>query len=150
MGKVKDIYMHYVDSGDQFVGRCLSLLLLLSSNFASLPPYFPDTATDDGKNRLEALCLSQFLMVACLPNYGLLTWMCLATVLYHHNWILENFMVNHVVCCVSTVLHQVDVVQHCDTNPGFVIVTCPWNDNAGHVFTDVPPYVAMLQELTLL
>jgi len=89
-------------------------------------------------------------MVACLFNYGLLTWMCLATVLYHCNWILENFMVNHVVHCMSTVLHQADVVQCCDANPCLVIVMCPWNDNAGHVFTGVPPYVAMLQELTLL
>ncbi len=59
-------------------------------------------------------------------------------------------MVNHVVHCSSVVLHQADVVQRCDENPGIVVVTCPWNDNVGHVYTGVPPYVAMLQELTLL
>ncbi len=46
MGKVKDIYMHYIDSGDQFVGRCLALLPLLDSNFACSPPHFPSTTTD--------------------------------------------------------------------------------------------------------
>jgi len=49
MGQVKDIYMQYVDSSDQFVGRRLYLLLLSCSNFASSPPYFPKTATNDKK-----------------------------------------------------------------------------------------------------
>jgi len=89
-------------------------------------------------------------MVANLPNYAMLTRMCLATLLYHCKWILENFMVNHVVHCSSVVLRQADVVQRCDENPGIVVVTCPWNDNVGHVYTGVPPYAAMLQELTLL
>jgi len=47
MGKVKDIYMRYIDSGDQFVGRCLVLLLLLDSKFACSPPHFPSTTTDE-------------------------------------------------------------------------------------------------------
>jgi len=50
MGKVKDRYMQYIDIGDQFVGRCLSLLPLLSFQFACLPPYFSDAATDDKKH----------------------------------------------------------------------------------------------------
>jgi len=101
IGKVKDTYMQYIDSGDQFVGRYLSLLPLLSSQFACSPPYFSDAATDDEKNWFDALCLFQFLMVAGLPNYGLLTWMCLASLLYHHHWILGSFMVNHVVHVVA-------------------------------------------------
>jgi len=59
-------------------------------------------------------------------------------------------MVNHVVHCSSVVLCQADVVWRCDENPGIIVVTCRWNDNVGHVYTGVPPYVAMLQELTLL
>jgi len=47
MSKVKDTYMQYIDSGGQFVGRCLSLLPLLSSQFACSPPYFSHAATDD-------------------------------------------------------------------------------------------------------
>jgi len=49
MGKVKDTYMRYIDSGDQFAGRCLALLPLLSSQLACLPPYFSNNATDDEK-----------------------------------------------------------------------------------------------------
>jgi len=41
MGKVKDTYMQYIDSGDQFVGRCLSLLPLLSSQLLACLLTFP-------------------------------------------------------------------------------------------------------------
>ena len=38
MGTVKDVYMWYLSSGDQFVGHCLAMLLLLQMEFASPPP----------------------------------------------------------------------------------------------------------------
>ena len=38
MGSVKDVYMRYLSSGDQFVGRCLLMLPLLRMEFASSPP----------------------------------------------------------------------------------------------------------------
>jgi len=149
MGKVKDTYMRYIDSGDQFVGRCLALLPLLSSQFACSPPYFSNDATDDEKNWFDSLRLSQFPMVAGLPNYGLLTRMCLASLLYHRHWILENFMVNHVVRCCSVVLRHAAVIERCDRNPNLVRVSYPWNDR-GHIYTGIPPHVSTLQELTLL
>jgi hypothetical protein len=40
MGCAKDIYMKYVTSGDQFVGRSLSLLSVLRIDFAISPPIF--------------------------------------------------------------------------------------------------------------
>jgi len=97
----------------------------------------------------DALHLSQFPMVASLPNYGLLTWMCLALLLYHCHWILENFMVNHVVHCCSVVLHHAAVIERCDRNPNLVHVSYPWNDH-GHSYTGIPLHVLTLQELTLL
>ena len=38
MGAVKDVYMCYLSSGDQFVGCCLTMLPLLRMEFASSPP----------------------------------------------------------------------------------------------------------------
>ena len=38
MGTVKDVYMWYLSSGDQFVGHCLVTLPLLQMEFASSPP----------------------------------------------------------------------------------------------------------------
>lgn len=43
-GKVLDIYFQQLQSGDEFVGRCLSMLNFMSSDFAKSPAYFdPDT-----------------------------------------------------------------------------------------------------------
>jgi len=81
------------------------------------------------KNWFDALLLSQFPMVAGLPSYGLLTWMCLASLLYHRHWILENFMVNHVVHCCSVVLRDAAVIKRCNANPNLVHVSYPWNDH---------------------
>ena len=45
MGTVKDVYMRYLSSGDQFVRHCLAMLPLLWMEFASPPPFIP--AWDD-------------------------------------------------------------------------------------------------------
>jgi hypothetical protein len=42
MGNVKDWYFCYADNGDQFVGRCLALLPILSADLAISPPYFKE------------------------------------------------------------------------------------------------------------
>lgn len=47
MGRVKAIYMRYVSAGDEFVGRCLSMLPLLSSKFSASPPHFKDDADEE-------------------------------------------------------------------------------------------------------
>ena len=62
---------------------------------------------------------------------------------------LNTFMVNHVMHCVSVVLHHRDVIERCNTNSDLMCVSYPWND-WGHVYTDIPPHVVTLQELTLL
>jgi len=149
MGRVRDIYMRYVDSGDQFVGRCLALLPLLSSQFACSPPYFSRTATDDENRLMDTLRVAQFPMLANIPNYRMLTRMCLALLLFHRQWIYEKFMVNHVIHVCSIALRQDTVSRALNDNPQLVVVTYPWNDEV-NVYSGVPPYVSMLQELTVL
>jgi hypothetical protein len=40
MGKVNDIYLKWERGGDQFVGRCLSLLVVLKAEFGASPSHF--------------------------------------------------------------------------------------------------------------
>jgi hypothetical protein len=47
MGNVKDSYFKYADNGDQYVGRCLSLLPVLNVDLAVSPPYFSDVADSE-------------------------------------------------------------------------------------------------------
>jgi len=41
------------------------------------------------------------------------------------------------------------VMRRCNKNLVYVVVLYPWNDVA-HIHSGVPPYVAMLSELTFL
>lgn len=56
MGRVKDIYIKYVASGDQYVGRCASLLSLLRDDFGASPPLF----VDDNNEWIDATRRGQF------------------------------------------------------------------------------------------
>ena len=59
MGTVKDVYMQYLSSGDQFVGHCLAMLPLLQMEFVSPPP--PHLMTG-GKPKVlsSSLCLMMY------------------------------------------------------------------------------------------
>ena len=62
MGSVKDVYMRYLSSGDQFVGRCLTMLPLLRMEFASSPPILFQHGRTGGKPTVpsSSLCLMIF------------------------------------------------------------------------------------------
>jgi hypothetical protein len=43
MGPVKDIYYHQSQGGDEFVGRCVSMLYMMNGEFGSSPAFFEET-----------------------------------------------------------------------------------------------------------
>ena len=135
MGKVKDI-MRYVDNGDKFVGRCLALLPLLSSKFACSLPHF--LATDNDHAYWDAICRAHVPMVSNIPEYSMLTRMCLASLLFHRKWIANTFPVNHIVHCSSVTLRRADIVAKFESNPNIVVVAYPWNDTSNHTYSGIP------------
>ena len=92
MGKVKDIYMRYVTSGDQFVGRTLSLLPILKSDFGSSPPHF----IDHDISWVEEFRAAQFPMLRLVAGFGRFTIMCLASILYHRHWLRSYLNCYHI------------------------------------------------------
>jgi hypothetical protein len=74
--------------------------------------------------------------------------MCLASLLFHRQWIFDSLVVNHVVRVASVALRDENVLTKIETLK-FLRVTYPWNDNE-HVFGGIPPHVALLQQLKLL
>jgi len=148
MGKVKDIYMRYVDNGDKFVGRCLALLPLLSSKFACSPPHF--LATDNDHAYWDAIHRAQVPMVSNIPEYSMLTCMCLVSLLFHRKWIANTFPVNHIAHCSSVTLRRADIVAKFESNPNIVVVAYPWNDTSNHTYSGIPLHTSMMQQLTLL
>jgi hypothetical protein len=96
MGGVKDRYCQYKESGDQFVGRCLTLLPNLHVNFAISPPFFSNLNADLTR-WVYNLMLAQFPVLGRIESLGTLCWMCLASLLYHREWIISYVPRNLVI-----------------------------------------------------
>ena len=143
MGKVKDIYMRYVSSGDQFVGRCLSMLNILSSDFGSSCPYFSDDCDIDWINDLA---IAQFPMVSEVNGFGLFCQRCLASLLFHRD-VLFALPANHVVRISSFALKNQDVLKRFEDKE-LIVVSYPWNNNSNYHFSGIAPHVAIIQDLT--
>ena len=92
MGTVKNVYMQYLSSADQFVGCCLAMLRLLQMEFASSSHFIP-TWNDWGKT----YSAQQFPMFDDVPLFLHLKLMCLASMVKHCWFIVEHFIANHVV-----------------------------------------------------
>ena len=143
MGGVRDTYFRYSEAGDQYVGRCLSMNPVLSVSLAASPPHFTfklGSADDCWINKIVEL---QFPGVFRVNAFGKLLRNCLCSLIFHHQWIATSLVPNHVVRNVSYALRTEEVLQR-----GFPLinVSYPWNDEE-HVFSGVPPHVALLQEL---
>ena len=87
MCKISDIYMRYEAAGDQFVGRTVSGLPPVDADFAILPPFFgarthADMAkADNGINSCFINLPAPLRRVAAF---------CLASVVYHHDWLVHG------------------------------------------------------------
>ena len=81
MGTVKDVYMWYLSSGDQFVGHCLAMLPLLQMEFVSPPPH---PVRNDWGGNIQL----QFVHIKL---------MCLTSMVKHRWFIDEHFNANHIV-----------------------------------------------------
>jgi hypothetical protein len=143
MGKVKDIYMRYVVSGDQFVGRCLSLLSVLRTDFAVSPVHF----TSDNLDWIETSRVTQFPVVGRLPGWKKITIMCFACLIYHHGWLSSNLSTTHHCFFSSSISNRsAEVIA----KKACVRITFPWDDNNTEHFSGIPPHVSILNELQII
>ena len=97
MGKVRDIYLQYLEAGDMFIGRCLALLPLLSAKFAVSPPHFSDEVPIEWRAEKKKLV---FPFVEGLGGFGRLLEMCLAQVVYHRD-VITSWQANHIARLLS-------------------------------------------------
>ena len=128
MGTVKDVHMWYLSSGDQFVSHCLVMLPLLWMELASPPPPPPPPPNlwnDWGKT----YSAQQFPMFDDVPQFLHLKLMCLASMVNHHQFIVEHFNANHVVLASGQLSQDEDVLHQLDNIPDCVVVTYPWSSN---------------------
>ena len=143
MGNIRDIYMRYISSGDQFVGWCLSMLPLLCTEFGSSPPHFVPTI----HNWADDYCKMQFSMLTGIAHFSWMTLLCFASLAYHHAFITTNLGANHVVHTSGPFFHDGKALTHVGTGTT-IVVSQPRLSN--EAFMGIPPHVAILQDLTCL
>jgi hypothetical protein len=144
MGRVRDIYMRYVTTGDQFCGRCLALLPILRFEFGCSPPHFVDDADAE---RVEDLRKAQFPIIGEIPTFSRLTTMCLASLLYHRDYLHSSLDRNHVVLGSSQCFRSGELLTHLNARKEWLAVTYPWNDSKNRAFSGIPPHVALMQNV---
>ena len=146
MGNIKDRYFKYQEAGDQYVGRCLCLLPILSVDLASSPPFFDIAEADpDDIVWINGLVAAQFSQVIHISGFGLLLRMCFASHIYHRRWIVNNCALNHVIIESTPVFRNHIEMTRFNEFDGLK-VTHPWNDSINK-FTGVPPHCVLLQEI---
>lgn len=165
MGNVRDRYFKYMEAGDQFVGRCLALLPLSDVAFASSPPFFDvKVPSDDNSWLLEAVSL-QFTALSTVETFGLMLQMCLSSLVFHKDWLLQRLIANHVVTNVSYVFREATAIQKFSEISPKLTVAYPWQvcvilsfivlshsyspniQFKEKVFTGIPPHVILLQRV---
>jgi hypothetical protein len=121
MGQIKYIYFHQMQAGDKLTGRCISLLNLMSANFA-LPPAFLDKSTD--KEWVKTMVNNVFPMFGATEGMGRILWMCLPS-LVHHRAKALSLDPNHIprtisiFCDPATMqlgIHKVQVIHVWESN----------------------------------
>jgi hypothetical protein len=142
MGNVKDRYFKYADNGNQYVGRCLALLPVLSIDLAVSPPYFSDTADSAWIKEMVSV---QFHGLVRVKEYGLLLCMCLASMLYHTRWIADFLSSNHVVKTSSICFQNRSDMKRV-VSKKWVLISYPWSAPQ-LVFSGIPPYCSLLQHI---
>jgi hypothetical protein len=80
MGQIKDIYFHQMQSGDQFTGRCASLLNMFWKDFAASPIAF-DSAINE--SWVDATMKEFFPAFAGVEGMQHILWMYLSSLVYH-------------------------------------------------------------------
>ena len=86
-------------------------------------------------------------MISPISHLKRLTLMCSSSIVYHCEFIVGTLEVNHVIRMTGHLFRNAYLLQHVSNSNGCVVVSFPWLSIGVHVFTGIPPHVAVLQEL---
>ena len=131
MGNIRDIYMRYISSGDQFVGQCLSMLPLLCTENGSSPPHFVPAIHDWADDYRKM----QFSMLTGIAHFSQITLLCFASLAYHHAFITTNLGANHVAHTSGPFFRDGNALTHVGTGTT-IVVSYPWSST--EAFMGIP------------
>ena len=141
MGQVKDIYFHQMQAGDEFAGRCISLLNMMSGDFATSPAFFQEDTEEELISNVVSDVFPHFETSA--DGMGRILRMCAASLVYHRETVLA-FDSNHVARTIS-IFRDPSIMEPVISN---ILVVKAWESNR-HM-TGVPSHVKELVDLQAL
>jgi hypothetical protein len=144
MGQIKDIYFHQMQSGDQFTGRCASLLNMFWKDFAASPVVFDSTIEESWVNATIAEVFPAF---AGIKGMQRILWMCLASLVYHTDQVL-HFGPNYIARNAIPIFRDPSKMQAAigKIKIGKIKIVYAWEDNCGTI-TGEPPHIKQLVNL---
>jgi hypothetical protein len=138
MGQIKDIYFHQMQAGDEFTGRCVCLLNMMSANFASSPAFFDETTDEDW---IQTTVREVFPHFETAEGMGRISRMCLASLVHHRAEVLA-LDPNHIARTSISIFRDPSKMQ---LGIDKVQVIHAWESNR-HL-TGIPPHVKELVDL---
>ena len=146
MGSVKDRYIHHKSAGDQFVGRTVTGLSCLSTEFACSPCYFDFTEVEDEESMREMLDVhiqSNLIGGKTLtPRIRYMSNFLLACLCYHYEYLRENLHPRNQLLNSPIFSHCPKSLREC------AVVKFPWNKTRDTPFlTGVPPHILIMSDM---
>ena len=139
MGSIKDIYYHQSQGGDEFVGRCVSMLNMMNGEFGSSPAFFEETVL--GVSDLMDQAVSEvFPHHHEIDGVKQILNRCLAAMVFHQQDIL-HLSPNHAARSIS-IYRQSALCNELATH---VQIVNSWETNK--VLTGIPPHVKLLVDV---
>ena len=139
MGKVKDIYFHQTQGGDEFVGRCAAMLNLMNGEFATSPAFFRFTL-DQAK--LKSAREKVFPMFNACDGMDRILNYCLASMVHHKEKILA-LPSNH--AARSIVLYKEEEMRN-ELAPHVRTLTA-WDNDLAAKLTGIPPHIKSIVDI---
>lgn len=144
LGGVQDRYLRYEGAGDQFVGRTVAGLNILSEDFAVLPPHFQSVYNDYIFDALN------ILMPGHAEYLPMGAEMALASVVYHKDWIKNNLQSRHpvfntILFCQTNLMNG--LYEKLQTEESLMQ---PTGDIIFYLMLGVPPHVGFYRKMELL
>jgi hypothetical protein len=139
MGKIRDIYFRWMETGDHFTGRCASLLNMYRKDFGSSPVLFdgvdPVWVTQAVKDNFP--CFSE------IDGLSRMLVMFLAS-LTHHRAVVGEFPPSHIARTIPLFRDGRNLI------PAIEKTTIRYAWEGTHTATGVPPHIKQLIELEVL
>ncbi|KUG01951.1 hypothetical protein AM587_10001959 [Phytophthora nicotianae] len=132
LGGVQDRYFRYEAAGDQFLGRVVAGLPI---NDSKLPPHFMAT----GDSTTTSVLRTVFPSLADEPNLNGILQLCLASLVFHREYLQQNMPTNHPL--LSTIVFTSVSVFH-SLQEQLQLGDSSWMHPTG-----IPPYIELYKKL---